>query len=78
MSGMPGDDRSLRLLQALSDKNQAVIDKSLEAEDLRQWVNNEIDKKKVQMEYEILEREKTHEINRLLRQIEHREAVGGH
>lgn len=39
-------------------------------------MTNEIDKKKVQMEYEILEREKTHEINRLLRQIEHREAVG--
>ena len=27
------------------------------------------------MEYQILEKDKTHEINRLMRQLEHREAV---
>ena len=44
MSVTPGDDRSLRLLQALQDQNQAVIDESFEAEDVRQWwVNNEVD-----------------------------------
>ena len=38
-------------------------------------MTNEIEKKKIQMEYEIMERDKTHEINRLMRQIEHRGAV---